>query len=43
MKIIITESQLKEVAEVQMLMESIFEAESINEFKKEVRKLVRMY
>ena len=41
MKIIITESQLKEVAEVQMLMESIFEAESINEFKKEVRKLVR--
>ena len=41
MKIIITESQLKEVAEVQMLMESIFEAESIDEFKKEVRKLVR--
>ena len=41
MKIIITESQLREITEVQMLMESIFEVESLSEFKKEVRKLVR--
>ena len=41
MKIIITESQLKEVTEVQMIMESIFEVESLSEFKKEVKKLIR--
>lgn len=41
MKIIITESQLREITEVQMLMESIFEVGSLSEFKKEVRKLVR--
>ena len=41
MKIIITESQLKDVTEVQMIMESIFEVESLSEFKKEVKKLIR--
>lgn len=40
-RIIITESQLNYLVESELLMESIFEVESLYEFKKEVRKLVR--
>jgi hypothetical protein len=41
MNIIITESQYNDLFEVQMLMESIFEVESLSEFKSELKKLVR--
>ena len=40
-RIIITETQLNYLVESELLMESIFEVESLHEFKKEVRKLVR--
>ena len=40
-RIIITESQLNYLVESELLMESIFEAESVYEFKQEVKKLVR--
>lgn len=41
MRIIITEQQLVNLTEIQILKESIFEASSIDEFKQEVRKLIR--
>lgn len=40
-RIIITESQLNYLVESELLMESIFEVESVYEFKQEVKKLVR--
>lgn len=40
-RIIITETQLNYLVESELLMESIFEVESLHEFKKEVKKLVR--
>jgi hypothetical protein len=40
-KIIITEEQYRNLVETKILMESIFEAESVDEFKKEARKLFR--
>lgn len=40
-RIIITESQLNYLVESELLMESIFEVESLREFKQEVKKLVR--
>lgn len=41
MNIIITESQYNDLFEVHTLMESIFEVESLSEFKSELKKLVR--
>ena len=38
MRIIITEQQLVNLTEIQILKESIFEASSMDEFKQEVRK-----
>jgi len=40
-RIIITESQLNYLVESELLMESIFEVESVYEFKQEVKKLIR--
>ena len=40
-RVIITESQLIYLVESELLMESIFEVESMYEFKQEVKKLVR--
>ena len=40
-RVIITESQYKTLIESQILLESIFEVESINEFNKEVMKIIR--
>lgn len=40
-KIIITEEQYRNLVETRILMESIFEASSIEEFNKEVKKLIR--
>ena len=40
-KIIVTESQFNALLESQILMESIFEVESIDEFKKEIYKYVK--
>lgn len=40
-RIIITESQLNYLVESELLMESIFEVESVYEFKQEIKKLVR--
>lgn len=40
-RIIITESQLNYLVESELLIESIFEVESVYEFKQEVKKLVR--
>ena len=40
-RIIITESQLNYLVESELLMESIFEAESVYEFKQEVKKLIK--
>lgn len=41
MNILITESQYNDLFEVNVLMESIFEADSLSEFKDELKKLVR--
>ena len=40
-RIIITESQLNYLVESELLMESIFEVESVYEFKQEVKKLIK--
>lgn len=41
MKIIITETQFQRLVENRILLESIFEVESLDEFKQEIKKLVR--
>lgn len=40
-RVIITETQYKSLIESQILLESIFEVESVSEFNKEVRKIIR--
>ena len=40
-RVIITESQYKNLIETQIILESIFEVSSISEFNKEVKKLIR--
>ena len=40
-RVIITETQYKSLIESQILLESIFEVESVSEFNKEVKKIIR--